>query len=219
MKPSTDARPLRADAERNRTRLMEAAVAAFAERGYEVTVAEIAREAGVGKGTVFRRFPTKEHLIAAVVRHRLAQLVAVGEDLLGRDDPWHALREFLFACASSLSADRCLVEFAVSNGMPDEQVQAVQAQLRGLAGELVGRAQRHGVLRGDVTGDDVLLLLCGVNQAVAPLSGVVPDLWKRYVDLVLDGLRPTAAHPLPVPPPDEDALSNWGTGSTARCRA
>jgi AcrR family transcriptional regulator len=197
----SQARPLRADAERNRRRLLDAAAVVFAEQGLDASVSEIARRAGVGQGTVFRRFPSKEHLIAAIVADRFGELIATGEALLEEEDAGEALRTFLRAGSEMQAKDRGFFEGVGGLALDDEGVLARREALIEIVARLVSRAQAAGAVRDDVTAADVLLLQGAVCQAAAPMEPVAPDLWRRYVDLVLDALRPEGAHPLSHPAP------------------
>lgn len=201
-----ETRPLRADAERNRERLIQAAAAAFAEHGLEVTVAEITHDAGVGKGTFFRNFPTKESLVMAVVRHRLSELVDAYRGLLDHPDPGEALRELMRAGLKMLAADRCLTEVPADDFYHNDALGPLYDELRELTAQIVERAQRSGALRDDVSAEDVLMLQAAVAKAVGPLLSAAPDLWRRYLDLVFEGLGPGAAGPLPTPAPSHEQI-------------
>jgi AcrR family transcriptional regulator len=196
-----DTPPLRADAERNRRRLLDAAAAAFAEHGLDVSVSEIARRAEVGKGTLFRRFPTKDDLIAAIVVDRFGGLVAEGKTLLDRDDAGAALREWMGVCARQQSEDRGLLAAVSGSALDNAGIKALHAEFLELTHRLLERAQEAGAVRRDVTAVDIMLLSGSICEAASNMHGVVPDLWRRYLDLVLDGLRPEAAHPLSHPAP------------------
>ncbi|MEV4112999.1 helix-turn-helix domain-containing protein [Nonomuraea sp. NPDC049695] len=188
---------MRADAVRNRRRLLDAAAAEFAEHGMEVSIARIAARAGIGKGTVFRHFATKEQLMAAILSDQLDALVATGKELLESAGPGEAVLDFMAAGAGLRSF--CVALTAEMREEPP--VRAASERLAAVAESLTARAMRAGAVRGDVTGHDVLLLINAVVQAVAPLGDAAPELWRRYLSLVFDGLRPEAAHPLPVPAP------------------
>jgi AcrR family transcriptional regulator len=195
----TSARPLRADAARNRELLLAAAADEFAERGLDASVADIARRAGVGKGTVFRHFATKDDLLAAIVLERITTLNAVGESLLDAADPGTALLEFL-AVAAHQRQQRDL-SFLREAGVLNAEVTRVRAQLFQTIHALVDRAREHGALRADITGTDVIVLMCAPNHVASYLPNASPDLWQRYLAIIFDGLRPEGAHPLPQPPP------------------
>lgn len=199
---ASDTRPLRVDAERNLRRLLDAAAEVFAEQGLNASVDEIARRAGVGKGTVFRRFPTKEHLIAAIVKERLEQARGLAEGLLDAQDAGAALHEFMEAGAKLQAEDRGFFE-AVAQAEVAEEKEVLEAKQRVMEATfaLLRRAQEQGIVRGDVTAEDVFMLTCGSVQAAAAFHEDAPELWRRYLDLSFDGLRAAAAHPLSHPAP------------------
>jgi AcrR family transcriptional regulator len=213
MAGETIARPLRVDAERNLRRLLDAAAEAFAEEGLGVSVSEIARRAGVGKGTVFRRFPTKEHLVAAIVCDRLEEISRIGTELLGMDDGGQALLDFMRAGAEVQAKDRGFLEAAAGAELELEEVLASKRQLLAITAELLERAQLQGTVREDVTPEDVVLMECACCQASAPFHAVAPELWRRYVDLVFDGMRTAAAHPLSQPSLTEGQLEEAHTAA------
>jgi AcrR family transcriptional regulator len=181
------ARPLRADAARNRARVLEVAYETFAAGGLSVPIDEIARLAGVGAGTVYRHFPTKEHLVRAVVKHRLQRIVDDGYALLNSDEPGEALFTFLRSMVLRWGAtDRGLVdalagfEIDVESAAPD----ADQA-FRALLGELLRAAQKAGTARRDVGVPEVKALLVGC-QAMQSYNA---ELAERVTTVVVDGLR------------------------------
>ncbi|MCM3806819.1 TetR/AcrR family transcriptional regulator [Streptomyces sp. DR7-3] len=192
-------RPLRADAARNRKLLLAAAADEFAERGLTASVADIARRAGVGKGTVFRHFATKDDLVAAIALDRIAVLTAVGERLLGAPDAGAALLEFLTAVARELQ--QLDLSFLQGADELDSEISQAQERLFQIIHALVDRAREHGDVRADITGTDVVALMCAPNHAASFLPDAPPDLWQRYLAIIFDGLRPEGAHPLPQPPP------------------
>ena len=206
MAEETITRPLRVDAERNLERLLDAAAQAFAEEGQGVSVAEIARRAGIGKGTVFRRFPTKEHLVAAIVCNRMHEISKAGAQLLDAEDPGQALLEFMRAGAAVYAKDRGFLEAASGLELQFGEVTEAKGELLALTAQLLSRAQQAGAVRADVTPDDILLLECGCCLAAAPLHDAAPELWRRYLDVVFDGLRSTAAHALSEPAPSDELL-------------
>jgi AcrR family transcriptional regulator len=191
----------RTDAVRNRQLLLRAAAEAFAEQGTEVSIAEIAQRAGIGKGTVFRHFATKDDLIAAIMGELIDRLVTTGTGLSDAADPASALLEFMTTGIGLLARDRALCEVV---GRPSLQHPAVRAgidRLCEVVETLASRARGQGVIRPDITGPDIVLLLAGVQQTAAPLAGTHPQLWRRYLGLVFDGMRAQPAQPLPCPPP------------------
>ncbi|MFI0418858.1 TetR/AcrR family transcriptional regulator [Spongiactinospora sp. 9N601] len=192
---------MRADAARNRRLLLEAATAEFAEHGMEVSIARIAARAGIGKGTVFRHFASKEHLLTAIFEHRLDQVAARGEELLDHADAGRALLTFMADTIESQAADRSFCQAVSLRKRQDARLRAASDRLVAAAQALTARAVAAGAVRDDVTGHDIVLLINAVAQATSPLGDAAPGLWRRYLGLVFDGLRPQAAHPLPVPAP------------------
>ena len=181
---------LRADAQRNLNRVLEAATEAFAEHGADVSIDEIARRAGVGHATVFRRFPTKEALIAAVVLARVQAISEIAEAALERDDPGEAFRDFVWEVAELQACDKSLFEGVQSRCRDVPGVVEASDKVRATVGRLVERAQKAGAVRCDVVAEDVpMLIASAINAAMQrPLSE--PDLWRRYLGVVLDGLSP-----------------------------
>jgi AcrR family transcriptional regulator len=194
-------RPLRADALRSRQLLLGAASEAFAEQGTDVSIAEIAQRAGIGKGTVFRHFATKEDLVAAIMVEMIDGLVATAMGLSDAADPAAALFEFMAAGIGLLARDRAFCEVVGRPSLRHADVHAGIDRLCEAVDTLTDRARRQGAIREDITGQDIVLLLGGVHQTAAPLMGAEPHLWRRYLGLVFDGMRPQAARPLPYPPP------------------
>ncbi|WP_397519416.1 TetR/AcrR family transcriptional regulator, partial [Rhodococcus pyridinivorans] len=188
-------RPLRADAARNRELLLAAAEEEFAERGLEASVADIARRAGVAKGTVFRHFATKEDLIASIVCGHVATLASVAHRLADAPDPGAALLEFLTVAAHQRQQHDLTFLQSVSDG--DSRVTGVRDELLTRIGELVAKARDAGAIRSDITAMDVFLLMCAPVHAVENLPDPAPELWRRYLAIIFDGLRPQGAHPLP----------------------
>ena len=160
---------LRADAQRNLDRLLEAASACFAERGADVSVDEIARRAGVGHGTVFRRFPSKDALLAACVLQRVRTLTAAADAALAEPDPGEAFAGFFRLAAETYGRDRALVD-GLGASLESEEVNAFVAAVARLA----ERAQEAGALRADLDARDLLALVPAAS---------------RYPDVILDGLR------------------------------
>ena len=183
-------RHLRADAERNRARLLDAAQALFRERGLDVGVAEIAERAGVGRGTLFRNFASKEALIVAVVRDRMAQAVTRGHELLKEPDASAALFTFLEEMAGAQQVDRALFEAVADTLLANPEIRASHVEVVGALDALLTRAQAVGAVRTDVGAVDVLMLMKGVCQAAAHFSQGDSDILRRQIDLVLASLRP-----------------------------
>jgi AcrR family transcriptional regulator len=191
---------LRADAARNRRRLLDAAARVFAERGLDAGVDEIAREAGVGVGTLYRRFPTKDDLIAAVFDDRFEPMEAALASAAEHEDPWYALESAMAAFAEAAILHRALLHRIAYSGYHAQAVHASKERVLAILDRLLVRAREAGVVREDLVARD-LLALSGMMSRLPPWQlEQEPDIWRRYLGLMLDGLRPDGAHPLPHPP-------------------
>jgi AcrR family transcriptional regulator len=198
---ASEPRALRADAERNRRRVLDAARQVFADEGLTVGVDAVARAAGVGVGTLYRRFPTKQDLLAAVIEDGVCRLADEVEELERIEDPWESFAAAVGAFAGTIARDRGFYE--VIHGTPELVPVAVESKerLQAALDRVLRRAQKAGVVRGDVVPDDIGAL----SMVAARLSRwrleAQPELWRRYLGLTLDGLRPEGAHQLPHEPP------------------
>jgi AcrR family transcriptional regulator len=198
-------RPLRRDASRNRERILEAARELFATRGLEVTMDEIARHAGVGVGTVYRRFSQRAEIIQALFEQRMEDFLTLAERSLADPDPWHGLVEFFEQSIAMQAADRGLKELVAGHGHGGESGACMRARVIPMVEQLVARAQEAGVLRRDVGGLDLPMVSLMVGQVIDFSHEVEPDLWRRYLALLLDGLRHEGSR-LPLAPLDEAQL-------------
>lgn len=198
---------LRADARRNLELILQAAGECFAERGLEASVADVAGRAGVGTATIFRRFATKDDLIDAVIRSRLEQMREHVREAAEAPDGLAALRRLLVNVVATQLQDKGFVDsvgkgrFAAVPGYAE-----LRDELIGLIGTIVARAQAAGELREDLAANDVPVLMHMLAHAAQMLEPVEPGAWERYLDVVLDGLRPGAAHPLSREPVAGDAF-------------
>jgi AcrR family transcriptional regulator len=193
--------PRRADAVRNRERVLAAAEAVFAESGLKAPVEEVARRAGVGVGTVCRNFPTKQALIEAVVGAMYETLLVEAEAALADPDPVHAFEQFVVGLPDFQARHRALADqmanentLSTMGGPRDRLLRAVS--------DLVARAQEAGAIRSDIGPGDVSMLFSGVAHATAVAGGLQPVLRERFVRIILDGLRAHDATPLPGRPLD-----------------
>jgi len=198
--PKTSPRPLRRDAERNRDRIVEAARSAFAADGIDVSVEEIARRAGVGMGTLYRRFPTKGDLVDAVLEDAVAEVCQAAESAIEVDDPWTGFTTFLERVFELHVGNRGLKDVIASGQHDQRRLESLRAQMRPLVAEVVARAQAQGTLRADFAAEDVPMLFWTGGRVAEMSADVAPDLWRRYLGFVLDGLRADAATPLSRPP-------------------
>ncbi|MET9219543.1 TetR/AcrR family transcriptional regulator [Streptomyces sp. NPDC008079] len=208
MSETTETAGRRADMVRNRRLLLQAATEAFAERGTDVSMGEIAQRAGLAKGTVFRHFASKEDLLAAIMLRLLDRLTGTAERLADADDAARALAEFMADGVGALAADRAFCEVIGRPSLDHAGVRDGIGRLRDAADVLTARAQEQGTVRGDVTGTDIVLLLAGIHQTAAPLLAAQPQAWRRYLELALDGLRTTGARTLPHRPDHLDLGEN-----------
>jgi AcrR family transcriptional regulator len=189
-----EVRALRADARRNREKVLVAARAAMARDGLDAQMDEIARAAGVGVGTVYRHFPNKDELVDALANERFERLADAASDALADPDPWRSFENFIRASAKIQTEDRALSEVLVSR--PETMYAAAErSDIRGFVEKLMGRAQEAGVIRPDAVPDDVPMLLCALAGTHSNPK-MDPD---RYVAIALDGLRSPGRSPLPSP--------------------
>jgi Transcriptional regulator len=200
------ARPLRKDAARNRALLVQAAREVFAERGLEASLDDVAHHAGVGVGTAYRHFANKYELARAIFAEAIDEVLELAERSAAANKPWDGIVAFLEGVAELQTADRGLRE--VLMGVHDaEQMEQVSDRLSAPLQQLVERGKQAGVLRPDVESTDlgiVLIMLC----TVADVTGdAAPDLWRRYLPMLLDGLRAGRHGSMPsVPPVPDDVL-------------
>jgi AcrR family transcriptional regulator len=183
-------RPLRADARRNREKVLAAARVAFAEAGREAQMDDVARRAEVGVGTVYRHFPTKEALLEALSEDTFARIADRAREKLERPDAWDAFVELMWDAGDSLAGDRALTEVMAARapGAPCPG----QLELSSIAGELMQRAKDAGAMRPDVVVEDIPMLMCGVGSATTR-PHPCQDAWRRHLAILIDGLRASAA--------------------------
>ncbi len=184
-------RPLRADAQRNRTRLLETASALFRERGLDVGVAEIAEAAGVGRGTLFRNFASKEDLIAAVVAERMRDACLHGEELLQAMAPGEALFEFLNEMMGRRQLDRALGEALDDTWLAREEIRVAHAEVVAVIDQLLVRAQKEGIVRRDIGAMDVMMLFKGACVAATSFAHLDPSMIDRHLDLLRASITAT----------------------------
>ena len=188
---STLDKPLRADARRNREKVLAAARAVFAEQGVDAQMDDVARQADVGVGTVYRHFPTKEALLNALSDEVFAVVAVYVRTLLTLDDPWDAFTRAMWFGASKTAGDRAFSEILAATRRFPPRTCPGKEDLQLTTAELIDRCKAAGVMREDVIVDDIGLLMCGVGSAAA-MEHPVPDAWRRHLGIVLDGLRAEA---------------------------
>jgi AcrR family transcriptional regulator len=191
-------RVLRADARRNREAVVAAAKKLFADQGLEAQMPDLAKAAGVGVGTVYRHFPTKEDLIAALAAERFERLAEMARESLELEDAWEGLAGFIRFAAELQADDRGLCE--VMGSRPEVMdPAAVAAGLPELCDRLVKRAQRSGQLREDLAWEDIPMIACGLGRITQATTGPAVGRWPRLVEIILDGLRAPGSSKLPQP--------------------
>jgi AcrR family transcriptional regulator len=196
--PITVARAQRSDARRNHEAVIAAARKLFADQGLDAQMPDVAKAAKVGVGTVYRHFPTKEALIAALVADHFEQLAEKAREEVQAADAWEGICEFLRFAAQIQNDDRALCD--VMGSRPDLMDTAARAAgLPELADELVKRAQRSGQLRPDLEWQDIPLIACGLGAIIHTVVGPATGRWPRLVELILDGLRAPGSGELPKP--------------------
>lgn len=182
-------RALRKDAQRNRQRIVDAARELFAVRGLEATLNDVAHHANVGVGTVYRRFATKEELLEAVFENGLDQVVDIAKTALTIEDSWDGFVWFVEHLCELTSTDRGLREMVCSKAYGGYRVECVRLQLHPHVSEIVERARADGYLRPEIRPTDVPILNLLAGTVTEYAGHVEPDLWRRYVALLLDGMR------------------------------
>jgi AcrR family transcriptional regulator len=203
-KPGKPPKPLRADAQRNRERILEAAAEVFADRGLDATLHDVAERAEVGVGTVYRRFPDKEALIEALFEDKVNQLIELAEHASAQPDAWTALIDFMRAIGEQQAQNRGLHEVLHGGGYGQDRVAAARNRMMPLIDNILRRAQEQGSARPDVEPADLTVLMLMLSSLAIYTQDAQPDAWRRYLELLIDGLR---AHP-GLQPPSVPALSD-----------
>jgi AcrR family transcriptional regulator len=177
-------RRLRADARRNRERILKAARAVFAERGMQSQIDDVAKRAKVGVGTVYRHFPTKEALLDALVRERFEEIAGYAREALEREDAWEGFCELIWRAAERNADDAgfCeVVAFTDQSRIVEETGLAQSTEL------LMERARKQGILRSDATQMDIPIMMAAAGSVMRAHPSA--DVWRRYLTIMLDGLR------------------------------
>jgi AcrR family transcriptional regulator len=184
------AKPLRADARRNRERIVKAARAVFSDQGIDAQIDDVAKRAKVGVGTVYRHFPTKHALAEALVEERFDQTIAYARELLDEPDPWRAIERSLEFCGRMQERDRGFqgVVMDAAGGPIAGPREHQRGELLALTERMLARAREAGVVRPDVRAEEMSAIYCGLASVV---NAGAAD-WRRYAAILLDGLRPPA---------------------------
>jgi len=188
----------RVDARRNKAAVLEAAQRLFAEDGLDAQMPDVARAAHVGVGTVYRHFTKKDDLVAAIVAAHFERVGQKAHECLQMADPWEGISEFIRYSAKIQAADRGLTE--VTSTRPDLMGAAAEAAgLPELCDQLVKRAQRAGILRRDLSWEDIPMIVCGLGSTTQQMTGPATGRWPRLVEIIIDGLRAPGSSKLPRP--------------------
>jgi AcrR family transcriptional regulator len=191
---------LRSDARRNRERLVASARELFASAGVEVSVEEITQHAGLGMGTLYRHFPTKEELVDAVLEDAFAEIVRLAEAAAAVEDAWIGFTTFVEQAVQLHARYRGVKDMLGRREQGARRAEAMRARVRPLLRQLIERAQEQGALRADFAAEDLPLVFWSAARVIETTAGVAPDAWRRYLAFVLDGLRAPAATPIGTPP-------------------
>lgn len=191
--------PTRRDARVNLERILTSARAVFAEHGFEAKLADVAKHAGVGVGTVYRRFGSKEQLIHALFQSRVDEVSTVAARAEEFTDPWEGLVYFLEHSCRMMSCDQGLRDLMMNGRIPGTDLTAPREDFSRSLSALIERARQNGSLRGDVEPTDIPAIMF-MLQATNDFAGAQsPELWQRMLTLVLDGLRSDRAQPSTLP--------------------
>jgi AcrR family transcriptional regulator len=196
---NADLKPVRRDVKRNHERIVSSARVLFARSGLEVSVETISRDAGVGIGTLYRHFATKDALIDAVLEDAFQEYLALARDAAELPDAWNGLCRFFERAFELHAANRGLKDAVATRAHGLRGTAAMRRRLRPLLLQLVEGAQEQGTLRQDFTPEDVSLILWAGHGVIDCSDGVAPEIWKRYLGFTFDGMRSKAATPLPCP--------------------
>jgi len=197
-KPAVVERVQRADARRNHEAVIAAAKELFADEGLDAQMPDVAKAAKVGVGTVYRHFPTKDDLIAALAAERFERLAEKARDGLEAENAWEGLCDFIRFAAQIQADDRGLCE--VMGSRPDVmKASALAVGLDELCDKLVRQAQRSGELRKDLEWEDIPMIACGLGRITPAEMGPATGRWPRLVEIIIDGLRAPGSSRLPKP--------------------
>jgi AcrR family transcriptional regulator len=191
---------LRKDAEQNRQRLLAAARELFAERGLGVTLNDIAHHAGVGVGTAYRRFANKGDVIDALFDQQIDEIAELADRALANPDPWHGLTQYLEQIMAMQASDRGLAHLLSGAWSTPEQRDRSMARLADKVDAIADRATQAGTVRADLAGTDLIVIQVALNAVLDRSRSVCPDLYRRYLSIILDGLRAQTSPRLPVAP-------------------
>ena len=188
-------RPLRRDAALNREKILLAAREVFGRHGLKVTLDDVARHAGVGVGTVYRRFPDKETLVRALFEQDLGIRQASAERALAHPDAWEGFVDFLLEMSADLAENRGLQEVIMLGSHSSEPIETVRGGMLPFLEALISRAQESGDLRAEITPSDIPVVVQMLSAASQFTQGKRPEIWRRYFEIVLNGIRQRPDNP------------------------
>ncbi|MGN9908852.1 TetR/AcrR family transcriptional regulator [Phytohabitans sp. LJ34] len=191
---------LRADAERNRQLLLSAAREVFAERGLNVPIEDIARHAGVGVATLYRRFPTRADLVAGAFEAKMAGYADAADHALAEPDPWLGFCGFIERICAMQADDRGFANVLTMTFPTVKPFEAERDRAYHALVELIGRAKAAGRLRDDFSPEDVVMLLMANAGVVAATGDAAPEAWRRFAAYMIQAFSAANAAPLPPPP-------------------
>jgi AcrR family transcriptional regulator len=211
------ARPLRADAERNRQRILAAAREVFAVRGLDASLDDIAAHAGVGVGTIYRRFADKDALIDGLFEAKIANVAGLARTALEAEDAWAGFEAFMRGVCRLHAEDRGFKEALLGRDRGCDHVSRGRDAIAPIVEAMLERLQRTGEVRADLGTFDVPMLHLMIGFVAERTRDVAPEYWERTLQIVLDGLRPGRDAPTPLPVPALDADAWTGVLSQRRC--
>lgn len=179
---------LRCDAQRNLERILAVAHEVFAERGIDVPMVEIARRAGVGQGTLYRRFPHRSDLLATLIERRIREVIGWADAACQAEDAGQALLDLMARIIAARQTDRLLLKAIEQPGVRNELLGALRGTLLERMGVLLARAQAAGQIRGDLEPQDIPNLIAAVAESVPRAANVEPELWRRYLAIIAAGM-------------------------------
>jgi AcrR family transcriptional regulator len=190
MQTDTDVAPrLRRDAQRNRQLLIDAATEVLREQGMDASLDEIARRAGVGNATLYRRFPTREDLYEAVFANMGVPMREAAARALLVEDPWAAFSGYIEEITESCASDRGFSDLIMAGMAKSAVLNKIRMESDEVIRELLARGQRAGAIRPDIYLEDIFLAFCAIQRVSPAAEAVAPGVWRRHLAITLDGFR------------------------------
>ena len=203
---------LRSDARRNRERLIASARELFARQGVGVSVEEITHHAGLGMGTLYRHFPTKDELIDAVLEDTFAEVLRYAEEGAAAPDAWQGFVSFFERVSELHARNRSFKDVVASQAHGAHRADEMRKQMRPHIEQMIRRAQEQGALRKDFTPADVAFIFWSTGRVIEVTGGIARDAWRRHLAFLVDGLRASAATEVTTPPLTRNQLARVRAG-------